>query len=106
MLSKMLENKIEKEKQTALEEVKILAEHEGVPATTKLFAGNPSDEIVKFVQDDDLIVMASQGKKGFNKFLLGSVSEEVLKSAPCAVMIIKEKMNKRSMEFLTEETKV
>jgi len=95
MLSTVLENKIEKEKQTALDEVKKIAEEQGVTVKTQLVAGSPADEIVKFVKDDDLVVMASQGKRGFNKFLLGSVSEEVLKSAPCAVMIIKEKPGRR-----------
>jgi nucleotide-binding universal stress UspA family protein len=57
------------------------------------------------VKDDDLIVMASQGRKGFNKFFLGSVSEEVLKTAPCAVMVIKEKTKKWSIDDLTERVK-
>jgi nucleotide-binding universal stress UspA family protein len=105
MLSKMLEEKIQKEKQNALDEVKKITEEQGVQTTTKLSAGAPAVEIVKYVKDDDLIVMASQGRKGFNKFLLGSVSEEVLKTAPCAVMVIKEKSKKWSMDDLTEKIK-
>jgi len=105
MLSKMLEEKIQQEKQTAIDEVKKITEEQGVPTTTKLSAGAPAVEIVKFVKDDDLIVMASQGRKGFNKFLLGSVSEEVLKTAPCAVMVIKEKSKKWSMDDLTAKVK-
>jgi len=106
MLSTLLEAKIEKEKRSALNEVKKIAELHGVTTKTKMVVGSPAEEIVKYVHDDDLVVMASQGKKGFNKFLLGSVSEEVLKTAPCAVMIIKEKSKKRSMEFVSDETKV
>ena len=105
MLSKMLEDKIEKEKQFALDEVKKITEEQGVVTTTKLAAGVAASEIVKFVKDDDLIVMASQGRKGFNKFLLGSVSEEVLKTAPCAVMVIKEKSKKWSVDDLTVKIK-
>jgi nucleotide-binding universal stress UspA family protein len=105
MLSKMLEDKIEKEKQFALDEVKKITEEQGVVTTTKLAAGAAAPEIVKFVKDDDLIVMASQGRKGFNKFLLGSVSEEVLKTAPCAVMVIKEKSKKWSVDDLTTKIK-
>lgn len=101
MLSKLLEEKIEKEKQSAIDEVRKITEEQGVITTTKLAAGAPAVEIVKFVNDDDLIVMASQNKKGFNKFFLGSVSEEVLKSAPCAVMVIKEKTKKWSVDDLT-----
>jgi len=101
MLSKMLEEKIEKEKLTAMDEVRKITEEQGVPTTTKLAAGAPATEIVKFVNDDDLIVMASKGRKGFNKFFLGSVSEEVLKTAPCAVMVIKEKTKKWTVDDLT-----
>ncbi|MBN1281232.1 MAG: universal stress protein [Candidatus Thermoplasmatota archaeon] len=100
MLSKILEEKIQTEKQSALDDVKKITEEQGVVTTTKLAAGAPATEIVKFVKDDDLIVMASQGKKGFNRFLLGSVSEEVLKTAPCAVMVIKEKAKKWSVDDL------
>jgi len=100
MLSKILEEKIEKEKQSAIDEVKKITEEQGVMTTTKLAAGVPAVEIVKYVNDDDLIVMASQGKKGFNKFFLGSVSEEVLKTAPCAVMVIKEKIKRWTVDDL------
>lgn len=101
MLSKILEEKIEREKQSAIDEVKKITEEQGVMTTTKLAAGAPAVEIVKYVNDDDLIVMASQGRKGFNKFFLGSVSEEVLKTAPCAVMVIKEKTKKWTVDELT-----
>lgn len=105
MLSKLLEEKIEREKLTAIEEVKKITEEQGVITTTKLAAGAPATEIVKFVKDDDLIVMASKGRKGFNKFLLGSVSEEVLKTAPCTVMVIKEKTKKWTIDDLASLAK-
>jgi len=100
MLSKLLEDKIEQEKLTAIEEIKKITESQGVVTTTNLVAGAPASEIVKFVKDDDLIVMASKGRKGFNKFFLGSVSEEVLKTAPCTVMVIKEKTKKWTVDDL------
>jgi nucleotide-binding universal stress UspA family protein len=105
MLSKMLENKIEQEKLSAIAEVKKITEEQGVQTTTKLAAGAPATEIVKYVKDDDLIVMASKGRKGFNKFFLGSVSEEVLKTAPCTVMVIKEKTKKWTVDDLTALSK-
>lgn len=37
----------------------------------------------------DLIVMGSHGRKGFEKFLLGSVAEAVLASSNCSVEIVK-----------------
>ena len=99
MVSMLLEEKMKKEKQKILDEVKKLAETRGVKVKTELKLGKPADEIVKFTNDDDLIVMASSGKEGFNKFLLGSVSEEVLRQAPCSVMIIKPKHRLNVDEF-------
>jgi len=37
----------------------------------------------------DLIVMGSHGRRGFTRFLLGSVSEAVVSHAPCSVEIVK-----------------
>ncbi|MCU0851316.1 MAG: universal stress protein [Candidatus Thermoplasmatota archaeon] len=105
MLSKLLEDKIHQEKLSAIEEIKKITESQGVITTTKLTEGAPASEIVKFVKDDDLIVMASKGRKGFNKFLLGSVSEEVLKTAPCTVMVIKEKTKRWTVDDLTALSK-
>jgi nucleotide-binding universal stress UspA family protein len=38
----------------------------------------------------DLIVMASHGRRGFKKFLLGSVAESVARHARCSVLIVRE----------------
>jgi nucleotide-binding universal stress UspA family protein len=103
MLSTILEGQIQQKKQTVLDEVSAIAKSHGVGSRTVMLEGNPAQEIVNFIEDDDLVVMASQGRKGFNKFLLGSVSEEVLKNAPCAVMIIKEKNKRWSVNDLRPE---
>lgn len=49
-------------------------------------------ELVAIAKDwqADLMVMGSHGRKGFNRLLLGSVAEEVMKAAPCSVEIVKQ----------------
>lgn len=43
----------------------------------------------------DLVVMGSHGRKGLERFLLGSVAEEVLKKASCSVEIVKCKAKEK-----------
>ena len=90
--SAALGNKLRKEHEAVLEELKKTAETKQVNAKTEIIVGDtPVDEIVKFINDDDLIVMATHQKKGLERFVLGSVSEEVLKRVNCNVMILKPK---------------
>lgn len=37
----------------------------------------------------DLILVGSQGRKGLNRFLIGSVSEAVARHAPCSVEVVR-----------------
>ena len=50
-----------------------------------------SNQIITFSNSKkiDLIVIGSHGRGGFNKFLLGSVSNKVSQIAKCPVMIVK-----------------
>jgi nucleotide-binding universal stress UspA family protein len=38
--------------------------------------------------DADLIVMGTHGRRGFRRFVLGSVAERVVRGAPCAVLLL------------------
>jgi Universal stress protein UspA and related nucleotide-binding proteins len=55
-----------------------------------LVEGDPAGEIVKVAEkeDADLIIMGT-GKSKIDKHLLGSVSEKVVHSAPCTVLLIR-----------------
>ncbi|NQV39035.1 MAG: universal stress protein [Nitrosopumilus sp.] len=60
-------------------------------AFTVLETKSTSNQIIVFSNSHniDLIVIGSHGRSGFNKFLLGSVSNKVSQMAKCPVMIIK-----------------
>lgn len=51
--------------------------------------GEPSSEIVDYAQKHNinLIVIASHGRTGLNRFLIGSVAERVARHAKCPVLI-------------------
>ncbi|HMK53547.1 MAG TPA: universal stress protein [Methanobacteriaceae archaeon] len=59
--------------------------------TTQIKEGKPADEILKTIEEEDidLVVMGASGKNALNKFILGSVTERVTRSAKCAVLIVK-----------------
>ncbi|MCC7475948.1 MAG: universal stress protein [Pirellulales bacterium] len=54
--------------------------------------GLPDAEIVGFATDHgiDLIVMASHGRSGLSRLVMGSVAEAVLRKAPCPVLVVKQ----------------
>lgn len=54
----------------------------------EVVAGDPVDTIVDTAKDKeaDLIIIGTHGTKGLEKILLGSVTERVLKRAPCPVL--------------------
>ena len=47
----------------------------------------------------DLIVLGSHGRTGFNRFLLGSVSEGIVRHAPCSVEIVRERREKADRDL-------
>ena len=52
--------------------------------------GRPSERIVELAKrwPADLIVMGSHARRGVERVLLGSVAEEVMRHAPCPVLIV------------------
>jgi nucleotide-binding universal stress UspA family protein len=54
--------------------------------------GTPVAEIVDFARREkiDLIVMASHGRTGLLRLLMGSIAEGVMRKAACPVLIVKQ----------------
>jgi nucleotide-binding universal stress UspA family protein len=63
----------------------------GLKATGAVFSGNPKEVILEEARkwDADLIVVGSHGRRGFKRFLLGSVSEAVAMNAHCSVVVVR-----------------
>jgi universal stress protein A len=53
--------------------------------------GDPVSEIVRLAGElgCDLVVMGMHGRTGLSRLLVGSVTEEVLRAAPCPVVTVK-----------------
>jgi nucleotide-binding universal stress UspA family protein len=71
--------------------VKKIIEESGVEVKEILLEGHPSDEIIKFAENNkmDLIVMGTLGKTGFEKFLMGSIAEKVVRFSDVPVMVVR-----------------
>ncbi len=66
-------------------------EDKSIEIITNIRVGVSYEEILKEEQDKniDLIVIASLGRTGISKYLLGSVARNVLKGAKCPVLLTK-----------------
>jgi len=66
------------------------AQRAGLNAAAEVRDGQPAAEIVRMGQElrADLIVMGTHGRAGFQRFLLGSVAETVLRRATCPVLTV------------------
>ena len=64
-----------------------------LPPSTHDFVetGKPAPTIVNKAKEwsADLIVIASHGRSGMPRTLLGSVAEEVMRGAPCPVLVVR-----------------
>ena len=57
--------------------------------TTEVRTGFAAREIIAAAQPDDLLVMASHGRSGPARWLLGSVAEDVTRRAACPVLLVR-----------------
>ena len=82
---------LKKEGQKAISKVKECGEASGVEVKEVLMEGHPSKEIIDFAEnnDIDLIVMGTLGKTGLNRFLMGSVAENVVRHSKVPVLVVR-----------------
>jgi universal stress protein A len=64
--------------------------------------GSPVTEILAFaeIENIDLIVMASHGRTGLSRFLMGSIAEGVMRKAKCPVLVVKQPFGEIQAEEL------
>lgn len=66
----------------------------GLPrVSSRLLRGVPWDQITQAARDDsaiDAIVMGTHGRSGVARVFLGSMTEQVIRHAPCSVLAIRE----------------
>jgi nucleotide-binding universal stress UspA family protein len=74
-----------------LKEVQRLKSKPGLTIRTKVVGGDIAGTIVDTAVEEkaDLIVMTTHGYSGFTRWMLGSVTERLLRGSPCPVLVIR-----------------
>lgn len=64
----------------------------GVTASARVELGDPVGTIVRIARDErfDLIAVGAHGRRGISRWVAGSVAEEVLRRAPCPVVLVQQ----------------
>ena len=82
----------EKNAQGRLDDIQQTLKQHGLDVKTLIIRSVPPATGILNIAEEihaDLIVMGSHGRKGFRKFILGSVAQEVLSLSPIPVLIAK-----------------
>ena len=62
----------------------------GLDVRVAVRVGNPNKEILKSAEDNaiDLVVMTTRGETGFSRWLLGSVTDHIVRAAKVPVLVV------------------
>jgi universal stress protein A len=86
-------DELEKAARTNLAESLSADEKQRFRAAFVLRSGSPAQEILAYLNehnDIDLVVMATHGRGGVARLMMGSVADKVLRAAPCPVLTLRE----------------
>lgn len=78
---------------TIVQRLKAEADQAGLPLETLVLQGRPFEVIVKAAQENqvDLIVMGAFGLTNLKALLMGSVTERVIATSTCPVLVVKQR---------------
>ncbi|WP_132056747.1 universal stress protein [Halorussus amylolyticus] len=87
------------EGESATEKIAEKAADRGVQVTTAIETGTPSDVVVSYAEDNDIemIVMGTHGRSGVDRYVLGSVTEEVVRASEAPVLTVNLSRQRRAV---------
>jgi nucleotide-binding universal stress UspA family protein len=90
--SEMVVDALEQEGEQAVEMVRQRGEAGDLEVETHVVSGTAYRSILDYIEteDIDLVVMGTHGRRGVERFLLGSVTERVVRSADVPVLTVRE----------------
>ncbi len=74
-----------------LDRVAASAQEQGIPVQMVVIGGRPHYQIIQYAETNqvDLIVMCTRGQSGLGRWLLGSVSDRVVRGANVPVLMVR-----------------
>ncbi len=88
----VVEETLLQEGKDAIQYAKDVARNKGIDFESVVIEGNPANIILEFAEQKkvNLIIMGTLGKGGLERFLLGSVTDKVIKHSKSSVLVVKE----------------
>ncbi|MFC6753681.1 universal stress protein [Halorubrum tibetense] len=90
--SEIVVEALQSEGETATRRVADAATDAGVESTTTVTTGTAYRSIREYVDEHgiDMVVMGTHGRKGLDRYLLGSVTERVVRTADVPVLTVRQ----------------
>jgi nucleotide-binding universal stress UspA family protein len=91
MMSGQLVAQIRQIGEDAIEDIRERADDAGIDLESHIEEGIPHQAILKYADDADidLVVMGTHGRSGLDRYLLGSVTERVVRTADVPVLTVR-----------------
>ncbi|WP_266080442.1 universal stress protein [Haladaptatus caseinilyticus] len=87
----ILYDELQRECERALKDIEMRASDAGIDVRTSIPQGTPYRAILDFADDHDidLIVMGTHGRRGIDRYLLGSVTEKIVRLSDRPVLTVR-----------------
>jgi len=91
MMDGQVEARLREIGEEAISDIRQRAADAGVSVETALEDGTPHQSILEYADEEgmDLIVMGTHGRSGLDRYLLGSVTERVVRGADTPVLTVR-----------------
>lgn len=79
---------LESEGRKRMDQIRDRAEQAGVELTSDIMQGKPASTITEEAEPGDIIAMGTHGRTGLDRYLIGSTTENVVRTADVPVVTI------------------
>ncbi len=88
----VMEETLRQEGANAIQYANDVAKNKGIDFEGMVMEGNPANAILEFAEQKkvNVIIMGTLGKGGLERFLLGSVTDKVVRHSKSSVFVVKE----------------